>query len=69
MKDMRHMELQWHGKFASCLRLLFLHFDQWQRHITCYQFRPPSDQTNCQWKYSVKWWRNLHSQPIGKGEE
>ena len=35
MKDMRHMELQWHGKFASCLRLLFLFFDQWQRHITC----------------------------------
>nr|CAH0098455.1 unnamed protein product [Daphnia galeata] len=35
IKDMRHMELQWHGKFASCLRLLFLLFDQWQRHNTC----------------------------------
>ena len=31
---MRHKELQWHGKFASCLRLLFLLFDQWQRHNT-----------------------------------
>lgn len=32
---MRNMELQWHGKFANCMRFLFLLFDQWQRHITC----------------------------------
>ena len=31
-KDMNHIESQWHGKFSNCLRLLFLFFDQWQRH-------------------------------------
>jgi hypothetical protein len=32
---MNHIESQWHDKFSNCLRLLFLIFDQWQRHATC----------------------------------
>jgi hypothetical protein len=31
-KDVYHMENQWHGKFAKCLRFQFLLFDQLQRH-------------------------------------
>ncbi|EFX64429.1 hypothetical protein DAPPUDRAFT_118188 [Daphnia pulex] len=31
-KDVYHMENQWSGKFAKCLRFQFLLFDQMQRH-------------------------------------
>ncbi|KAI9565129.1 hypothetical protein GHT06_008900 [Daphnia sinensis] len=31
-KDVYHMDNQWHGKFAKCLRFQFLLFDQLQRH-------------------------------------
>ncbi len=31
-KDIHHMDNQWHGKFAKCLRFQFLLFDQFQRH-------------------------------------
>ncbi|KZS03851.1 Uncharacterized protein APZ42_033323 [Daphnia magna] len=31
-KDVYHVDNQWHGKFAKCLRFQFLLFDQLQRH-------------------------------------
>lgn len=31
-KDCRHLLMQFHGKFAGCFRLIFLLFDQVQRH-------------------------------------
>jgi hypothetical protein len=31
-KDVRHLLMQFHGKFAACFRLIFLLFDQLQRH-------------------------------------
>ncbi len=36
-KDVQHILYQWHGKFAGCIRLVFLLFDQFQRHATARQ--------------------------------